>query len=143
MLAPATPQYQLLKKQARWNWTRDCSTAFEDVKRLIASELVLTHFTPDQQLVLSCDASAYGLGAVMSPNGPGGERPIAFASSTLADSAHKYSQIEKEALALGSLGDKRFQHYLLGSHTDHRSLTSYIYSTPRERPTLHNCCKAP
>eukprot|EP00731_Ephydatia_muelleri_P006519 Em0003g767a len=91
---------RLLRKQARWNWTTDCSTAFEKVKRLIASELVLTHFTPDQPMVLSCDASAYGLGAVLSHNGPGGERPIAFASQTLADSEQKYSPMEKEELAL-------------------------------------------
>eukprot|EP00731_Ephydatia_muelleri_P006573 Em0003g821a len=94
-----TPQ-DLLWKQARWNWTTDCSTAFEKVKRLIASELVLTHFTPDRPLVLSCDASAYGLGALLSHNGPGGERPIAFASQTLADSEQKDSPIEKEELAL-------------------------------------------
>ena len=92
MLAPL---HQLLRKQARWNWTTDCSTAFEKVKRLIASELVLTHFTPDRPLVLSCDASAYGLGALLSHNGPGGERPIAFASQTLADSEQKYSPIQK------------------------------------------------
>ena len=35
--------HQLLRKQARWNWTTDSSTAFEEVKTLMASELVLTH----------------------------------------------------------------------------------------------------
>eukprot|EP00731_Ephydatia_muelleri_P010410 Em0005g996a len=33
---------------------------------MIASDLVLTHFTPTMPLVLACDASAYGLGAVLS-----------------------------------------------------------------------------
>ena len=97
---------------------------------MIASELVLTHFTPDRPLILSCDASAYGLGAVLSHEGPGGERPIAFASRTLADSEQKYSQIEKEALAL-VWGIRRFQQYLLGNHftliTDHQPLTSILH----------------
>ena len=62
--------------------------------------------------------------------GPGGERPIAFASRTLADSEQKYSQIEKEALAL-VWGIRRFQQYLLGNHftliTDHQPLTSILH----------------
>ena len=124
------PLHQLLQKQARWNWTTDCSTAFEKVKRLIASELVLTHFTPDRPLVLSCDASAYGLGALLSHNGPGGERPIAFASQTLADSEQKYSPIEKEVLAL-VWGIKRLEQYLLGNQftliTDHQPLASILH----------------
>ena len=72
----------------------------------------------------------YGLGAVLSHEGPGGERPIAFASHTLADSEQKYSQIEKEALAL-VWGIRRFQQYLLGNHftliTDHQPLTSILH----------------
>ena len=40
--------HQLLRKQTRWNWTGDCSMALKKVKSLIASELVLTHFTPDR-----------------------------------------------------------------------------------------------
>ena len=127
MLAPL---HQLLWKQARWNWTTDCSTAFEKVKRLIASELVLTHFTPDRPLVLSCDASAYGLGVLLSHNGPGGERPIAFASQTLADSEQKYSPMEKEELAL-VWGIKRLEQYLLGNQfsliTDHQPLASILH----------------
>ena len=62
--------------------------------------------------------------------GPGGERPIAFASRMLADSEQKYSQIEKEALAL-VWGIRRFQQYLLGNHftliTDHQPLTSILH----------------
>ena len=46
-----------------------------EVKRLIVSELVLTHLTPDRPLVLSCDASAYGGWGRVVHNGPGGERP--------------------------------------------------------------------
>ena len=61
--------------------------------------MVLVHFNPDLPLTLSCDASAYGLGAVLSHVLPGGERPVAFGSRTLSNSEQKYSQIEKEALA--------------------------------------------
>eukprot|EP00731_Ephydatia_muelleri_P006880 Em0003g1128a len=46
--------------------TRDEAQLHEEVKKMIASDLVLTHFTPTMPLVLVCDASAYGLGAVLS-----------------------------------------------------------------------------
>ena len=68
---------------------------------MIASERVLTHFNPDLPLLVSCDASPYGLGAVLSHVWPQGEeKPIAFASQTLSKTESNYSQIEKEALAL-------------------------------------------
>ena len=93
------PLHQLLNKHAKWNWSFQCAQAFRDIKRLITSDMVLVHFNPDLPLTLSCDASAYGLGAVLSHVLPGGERPVAFGSRTLSNSEQKYSQIEKEALA--------------------------------------------
>ena len=38
---------------------------------MIASERMLTHFNPDLPLLVSCDASPYGLGAVLSCVGKG------------------------------------------------------------------------
>ena len=56
---------------------------------------VLVPHDEKRKLILACDASPYGVGAVIShvPD-VGEEHPIAFASRTLTKSDRNYSQIE-------------------------------------------------
>lgn len=96
-----TPLYALLQKHTTWKWSTKCQEAFEEVKALITSEQVLTHFNPELPFTLACDASPYGLGAVLSHTiSKGVKRPIAFASRTLTATEQKYVQIDKEGTAL-------------------------------------------
>lgn len=60
---------------------------------------MLVHYDPALPLKLDCDASACGLGAVLSHAFPSGEeRPIAYASQTSMQSEKGYAQTEKEVL---------------------------------------------
>lgn len=60
----------------------------------------LALFNPDLPTVLSTDASAYGLYAVLAQvHEHKTEHIVAFASRTLSPAERKYSTIEKEALA--------------------------------------------
>ena len=77
-----------------------------------------------RKLILACDASPYGVGAVISHvMDDGEEHLIAFASRTLTKSGRSYSQIEKEALAI-IFGVWKFHKYLYGRlfhlYTDHK-----------------------
>ena len=79
------PMHALLKKNARWLWTRECQKSFEDSKSRLLSADLLVHFDTEKKIILTCDASQYGIGAVMAHiMEDGSERPIAFASRTLA-----------------------------------------------------------
>ena len=79
------PLYTLLHSSTNWHWTSQEEEAFQSSKKLLTSDRVLVHFKPKLELRLSCDASNYGLGAVLfhlMPNGD--EKPIGFASRTLS-----------------------------------------------------------
>ena len=86
----------------------------------------LCHFRQELEQRLAADASSYSLGCVLSHVFPdGSERPIAYASRSLTLAERKYSQIEREALAI-VFGVSKFRMYLWGRHfqlfTDHQPL---------------------
>ena len=75
--------------------------AFQQSKYLLNSSNLLIHYDPENPMVIACDASPYGLGAVLSHIMPDkSERPIMFTSRTLTNAERNYSQIEKEVLAI-------------------------------------------
>ncbi|CAG9120903.1 unnamed protein product [Plutella xylostella] len=120
--------YKLLRKGKHWRWGVEQNLAFEKVKTLLCSTEALVHFDMEQESVLTVDASARGLGAVLSQRGAGGaERVVAYASRSLGPHEIHYSQIHKEALAIVFAVDK-FHQYLFGRkfllRTDHKPLVS-------------------
>ena len=121
------PLYQLLSSKTEWFWSKECEISFLWAKEVLSSEQVLVHYDPQKPLILSVDASPYGIGAVLSHlMEDGSERPVEFASHTLSGAERNYAQIEKEGLAI-IFGIKRFQLYLYGRKftlvTDHQPLT--------------------
>ena len=121
------PFYSLLKKGVKFVWTDSCQKAFELIKQKLTNPSFLAHYDPTKRLILSCDASSYGLGAVISHIDDNDvERPVAFASLTLCKTEN-YSQIEREALSL-MFEISKFHKYLYGRkvelETDHKPLVA-------------------
>uniref|UniRef100_A0A5S6QNU4 RNA-directed DNA polymerase n=1 Tax=Trichuris muris TaxID=70415 RepID=A0A5S6QNU4_TRIMR len=96
-----SPLDALLRKGARWKWSAECQQAFDHVKEILESDLLLTHYDPNKKIIVAADASNHGIGAViMHRFADGTEKAICHASRTLTNAEQKYSQIEKEALGL-------------------------------------------
>ena len=83
---------------------------------------LLVHFNHELEIILACDASAYGLEAVLAHRMPdGSERPVGYASGTLTKTEQEYSQIEKEGLAC-MYGVTKFIQNHFSLITDHKPL---------------------
>ena len=124
------PLYKLLGKDVPWQWGTSQEKAFHDSKKLLTSSNLLIHFDPSLPLTLACDASAYGIGAVLAHRlSDGSEKLVGYVSRTLTKAEKNYSQLEKEGLSL-VFGVKKFYSYLFGHSfelvTDHKPLLSLL-----------------
>lgn len=48
-----------------WEWSTACKKAFEKLKPLLNSEMLLTHNDPSFSMILAADASSYRTSAVI------------------------------------------------------------------------------
>ena len=102
------PLHRLLNSKTHWHWGKDQQQS----KSFLKSSRLLVHYDDKKELILACDASENGLGAVLSHKmEDGSEHPISFASRTLTKAETNYSNLEREALAV-IFGVKKFHQYL-------------------------------
>ena len=79
------PLHLLLRNDTSWKWGPKQQEAFEAAKFSLSSSSFLVHYNPDLPLIVSADASSYGVGAVLSHQLDNStEQPVAFASRTLS-----------------------------------------------------------
>ncbi len=94
-------------------WTEQCQQAFTQVKAALCGRPLL--HSPDFSLpfLLQTDASDRGLGAVLTQEIKGEERPVLYISRKLSKRETMYSTIEKECLAI-RWAVLTLRYYLLG-----------------------------
>lgn len=131
------PLNRLLKKDTEEKWGETQDSAFEKIKQILEDDIVTrAFFDVGSETKIYTDASPSALGAVLVQKqkdatlGEVTERVIACASKTLTETERRYSQTQKEALAV-VWGVEKFNYYLLGRefeiHTDHDPL-KFIFS---------------
>jgi len=103
-----------------FKWTSECQHSFDELKKLISKEVLLSFPDYTQKFVLMPDASDRQLGAVLMQNG----KPLAFFSKKLNKYQQKYTVGEKEMLGVVE-ALKEFRTMVLGYpievHTDHKN----------------------
>ena len=132
------PLRNLLRKSVQWHWIDEHQKAFEMLKNALKVDTFLNYYdTSLERTEVICDASPVGVGAMLvqyKKNNPI-PRVVAYNSKALTEVETRYSQIEREALAI-QFACIKFRMYLLGHPgftvvTDHKPLVS-IFNNPKK-----------
>jgi len=99
------PLRKLTEQSVDFVWSAECQKAFENAKSLLLSSNLLVHFNPALEIIVHTDASPVGVACVLNhkvnlPDGTAAEKPVLFASCSLTATQQRYSQLDREALAI-------------------------------------------
>ena len=132
------PLRELTKKNVPFKWSSRQAQSFNVVKAALMSETVMAYFDKTKQTELITDASPFGLSAILTRKGSGSvdRKVVAYISRPLSDMERRYSQTEREALAI-VWAVERLHVYLYGGHftliTDCKPV-ELILNNPQSRP---------
>ena len=120
----------LTLEKVKFEWTVEAQVAFNEMKRIIAQEMLLAYPKFDEIFDIHMDTSLLQLGACILQNG----KPIAFYSRKLNPAQTRYTTTERELLSIVEVL-KEFRNILLGQqirvYTDHENLTQKKFNSDR------------
>ena len=127
ILAPLT---KISSDQVPFEWKEEQQKAFDEIKRVISKEVMLSFPDFSKEFHVYTDASDYQLGGVIMQS----NKPLAFYSRKLTSAQKNYTTGEKELLSVIEVL-REFRNILLGHklviHTDHKNLLYKSLSSPR------------
>ena len=114
---------ELNKKSVEFTCNATYDRAFRQAKLHVANAVTLKYFDPQAPIIIECDASGFGVGGVLLQN----RQPVTFISQVLTETQKRYSNIERELLAV-VIVIKHLHHCVFGHHfsvhTDHAPLVN-------------------
>ena len=127
------PLTRLTRKNVKFEWSEDCESALQEIKRVLSSKPVLRYPDFEKPFTLYCDASQTALGAVLCQTAEDDElHPVAYLGRATTDQEARWSATELEALCV-VYSVKEFSVYLAGKpfeiHTDHQPLLHIFKGT--------------
>ena len=135
------PLHHNLQKGKKFEWTSEDDSTLTSIKTAVSTEIGLTHFDPNKPLIITTDASAVGIGAVLTHKESNGN-PIMVACRVLSKAEQNYSTTDRESLAI-IYAIRKFHQYLAGTHftilCDHKPLRT-IFGEKTALPKLAASC---
>ncbi|GMF39090.1 unnamed protein product [Phytophthora fragariaefolia] len=118
-------------KDAPFEWTEDCETAFGQLKRALVKPPILMYPDMTKRFKLYVDSSRYAVGACLMQVVDGKDHVVAYASKLLTGSQKNWINIHDDISEIGGWGvvwaTRMFRCYLdkrqFDLYTDHRALT--------------------
>ncbi|XP_062571293.1 uncharacterized protein K02A2.6-like [Saccostrea cucullata] len=125
------PLRELTHNNVQWHWSPKCEESFCKLKDSLCGDTVISYYDPSKAVTVRVDASPVGLGAILLQED---NKVVCYASRALTPVESRYSQTEREALAV-TWACEHFDLYLRGLHnftiiTDHKPLET-IWKKPR------------
>ena len=116
----------LTRKNVPYVWTEECQKNFEALKDALTNAPCLAYPNFELPFTLYCDASEMALGSVLCQKEEGQEeRPIGYYSRSFLSAERRYSNTEREMLAMYE-GLRNFRPYVYGGacdvYTDHKAI---------------------
>src|ERR1700755_397230 len=131
------PLTNLTKKYSKFVWSDLENEAFNKIKELLSTSPILIHPDFNVPFKLHTDVSDLAIGAFLTQEIDGIDRPVAYFSRKLTPQETRYSVTEREALAIVK-SVKHFDYYLyehkftiISDHQPLRYLFKFKPETPR------------
>uniref|UniRef100_A0A0W0G5G3 Putative reverse transcriptase-rnase h-integrase n=1 Tax=Moniliophthora roreri TaxID=221103 RepID=A0A0W0G5G3_MONRR len=125
------PMNDLLQKNRKFKWTKECQIAFDLLKAKFLSEPILVMPDIDKPFIIEADASKWATGTVLRQKGADGEwHPCGYLSKSLSPTEQNYEIYNRELLAIYR-ALMEWRHYLMGGKfkivilSDHKNLTYF------------------
>ena len=133
------PIRELTKDKTPFTWNERHHRALESIKSNISTNCSTAYFDPKKKTEVIVDASPVGIAAILAQVDDNGATSIvALASRSLTDVEQRYSQTEREALAV-TWSILHYHLYIYGSSvtvvTDHKPLLP-LFNNSTSKPTM-------
>ncbi|KAK3102361.1 hypothetical protein FSP39_010822 [Pinctada imbricata] len=131
----ARPLHKLCEKGAKFVWTEECDSSFENLKQRLCTSPILAYPIPGLPFILDTDASHAAVGAVLSQVQEDAERVISYMSIAMNVHERSYCITRKELLAVIT-ALRSFHSYLYGQEVLLRTDNSAVsWMKNLKRPT--------
>ena len=132
----------LTKKDIPFEWTTECQSAFDALKKAFTSDVILRHYNSDLKIIVETDVSDYVSGGILSQyNKNGVLYLIAYFSKKHNSAECNYEIYDKELMAIICTFEEWCSElegstYPINVITDHKNLEYFMFTKQL------SCCQA-